>query len=688
MKKLFLYIVVSFAFTTATYSQNTKIAITKAIDSLRVVLKTEPADTNRTKTLNTLSIQLFTITKFDTALQCANDALTLSDKLNFKKGSDQSYRNIGKIYLRQGKLPEALKNESQAFSIAQSIDDKTGMCDALNNIGVDYYSQGKYDSALKSFTEGIEIAQEIGQKRVMGSAYSNIGNIYLMQGKYPEALKNYLQAQTVDEEIGFKVGLGDVYGNIGIVYYSEGNYPDAIDAITKSLKIEGELGNKVGTGNAYINLGDIYLIQNKNNEALENFQHALKITTEIGNKQSTEYVYNDIGAIYILLKNYPASYENSMQGLKIGHELKDNYGMGISYTNIGVFYREQKQYAIAGKYLDSAIAAGELLKNNEILRDANNAINQLDSSMGDYKGAYIAYRKFITYRDSIKNDENTKKITTEQMNYDFEQKETKLKAEQDKQNVISEEKLKRQKLITWAAGGTLGFILLLSLLLFNRSRLKQKALYQQQLNQKQKEQAIAVMETQEQERKRIAEDLHDSLGHLLSTIKINLQASSEAQKQNFKNSLELLQQASSEIHNITFNLMPLTLEEEGLIPALNELAGRITNSGNAKIILYLHEVEGLTLEKQTQFTIYRIIQEAVNNILKYAESKEINIQLLKQENQLVIMIEDDGKGFNMKEVKKGRGLKNMMARSAWLNGKLAIDSGHGHGTTITVEIPL
>jgi signal transduction histidine kinase len=205
----------------------------------------------------------------------------------------------------------------------------------------------------------------------------------------------------------------------------------------------------------------------------------------------------------------------------------------------------------------------------------------------------------------------------------------------------------------------------------------------------QKDQAVAVMETQEQERKRIAEDLHDSLGHLLSTAKLNLQTFPDSQRHLMESPLELLNQASTEIRNITFNLMPKTLEEEGLIPALKELTAKVSNACPVKVMLHVHGMENVSLEKQVQFNIYRIIQEAVNNILKHASATEVSIQLLHQDKSLTIMIEDDGKGFDTKLVKKeSRGITNITTRAQWLNGAAAFDSQPGRGTTLSIEIPL
>jgi signal transduction histidine kinase len=258
--------------------------------------------------------------------------------------------------------------------------------------------------------------------------------------------------------------------------------------------------------------------------------------------------------------------------------------------------------------------------------------------------------------------------------------------EQEKKDALQQEELKTQRMTKWFIAGGSVLLLLLSVLLFNRRHLRQKAKFQEELNRNQKEQAGAVMETQELERKRIAEDIHDSLGHLLSTVKLNLQTLKGGEQ--ITTSLNLLNQASEEIRNITFNLMPRTLEEGGLVPALNELASKVTASGVLKVNLHIHDIDKFILEKQSQFNIYRIIQEAVNNILKHANASEINIQMIGQEDHITIMIEDDGKGFTPGEKSTGRGLKNIVTRSLWLKGSLNIDSTPGKGTTITTEIPV
>jgi two-component system NarL family sensor kinase len=658
------------------------------IDSIYSVLKKSKEDTEKVNTLNALSKTLYLISKRQAADSMCREALALSEKLGFKKGVLDSYLNIGNVYFDAANYSEALNSYSQSLKIATELNNKQCMGRAAGNIGNIYFLQGKYPEALADYLQALNLWQAIDDKKGMSIAYTNIGNIYMTEGNFPEALKNQLQALKIKEDIKDKRGAGNLYGNIGSVYHDMGNYPEALKNHLQSLKICEETNNKIGEGNAYINMGNDYLAMGNFAEAIKSEQKSIEISTAINNKRGIMLAIQDIGNIYRDQHNYTQALENYSNSLKQAEELNDRYTLSMAYENIGFVLTRQNKYKEAAIYLDSALNLSKETGDKTNIRDSYTFRAMLDSATGNYKAAMDDYKNSIVYRDSLKNEENTRKITTEQMNYEFDKKQAADKLEQDKKDLINTEKLEKQKLLTWSAIG--GGILILAFvgLLFNRARLKQKTVYQQELNQKQKEQAVAVMETQEQERKRIAEDLHDSLGYLLSTVKLNLQASSTDPKKTAEESVKLLNQASKEIHDITFNLMPRTLEEEGLVPALRELAARTANAGAAKINLDLHDVEGMTLEKQTQFTIYRIIQEAVNNVFKYADAKEINIQLIKQDGQLTIMLEDDGKGFNVTEVKKGRGLKNMMSRSEWLNGTLNIDSGQGHGTTIILEIPV
>ena len=206
----------------------------------------------------------------------------------------------------------------------------------------------------------------------------------------------------------------------------------------------------------------------------------------------------------------------------------------------------------------------------------------------------------------------------------------------------------------------------------------------------------AVVDAQEKERKRIAEDLHDGFGQIMSAIKLNLNSLipeaddlPDEKKKTYSTLASLIDNGTHEIRSISRNLMPAFLMEDGLVEALRNLCDSTANSNT--ISLDFHStVENLDLGGATNAGIYRIFQELINNILKHSSASRVYIQLVDHGNSIVLMVEDNGIGFDVAQQTQfnGLGLKNIVARVKSMNGAINIDSMPGNGTTITAEIPI
>ncbi|WP_298316802.1 sensor histidine kinase [uncultured Aquimarina sp.] len=205
----------------------------------------------------------------------------------------------------------------------------------------------------------------------------------------------------------------------------------------------------------------------------------------------------------------------------------------------------------------------------------------------------------------------------------------------------------------------------------------------------------AMIRGQEEERRRIANDLHDRLGSILSMAKLHYQSSEEHLKnlntfeqKRYSMASALLDEACAEVRNISHNMISGILTKFGLIAALEDLTNTINGSNIINIDLIVHGFEN-RLESEIEINIYRIIQELINNVIKHANANEITIQLIFNNNGLNLMVEDDGNGFdvNNKSI-YGMGLKNVLSRVDQINGELNMDSLLGKGTTITMDIPL
>ena len=367
-------------------------------------------DSTKVKILNDLSREYILIADNENAGKYIDEAFAIAQEINYKKGIAMSYSNIGLIHNYQGNYPEALINYLASLNIFEEIRDRQRMAKLLSNIGNIYGEQGNYPEALNYYFKSLKIDEEIEDKKGIGILYSNIGIIYDLQGNYPEALKNYFAALKIAEETGDKRMVANSNNNIGITYRQQGNYPDALKNHLTSLKIREEIGDKNGVAVSNNNIGIIYEEQGNYPEALKNLFAALHIFEEIGDKRGTAMSCNSLGWIKLKMQNPEESKIWMMRGLELGEEI------------------------------------GSL----EIIKECYKGVSATDSALGNYKGAYENHKLYILYRDSLINKENIKKMTQQQLQYEFEKKEAETK-------VSTDAKLKKQKLIR--NGFVIGFFI-------------------------------------------------------------------------------------------------------------------------------------------------------------------------------------------------------------------------------------
>jgi two-component system, NarL family, sensor kinase len=661
------------------------------IDSIHAVIKASQNDTTLARAYLNF-VKLIFSSDPDTVIPTCYKVIYIADKnlpsadkaekYSYMMSKGAAYSNIGVVFYQKGNLEKAVEFLERGIKIQEEIDCKIEIANTLNTIGAIYSNSGKPDLALNYYLKSLRIANEIGKDAsdVTAFAMGNIGMVYDNLGQHKLALEYFFQSLRKQEENQDKEGIGNCLNNIATIFLKQGDYEKALEFYNKSIKVRKEVNDKSGIAQCLNNIGTLYLKKNKGEKAIEYYKKSREIYEELKQDPGIAYSIVNMAKVYNTLGDTKKALELYYEGLKLHEKVGDKKAITKCLYNISVCLLKESQPKEALEYAKRSLEISEEIKSPEGARDAYASLSEINTKLGNTAQGLDFYKKHIELRDSVLNQETRKASLKKQFQYEYEKK-----VQADR--LLQEEEMKRQKLIYWSASGTLGLALLSTALLFNRRRLKEKNKFQEQLNEQQKQQANAVMETQESERKRIAEDLHDSIGHLLSTTKLNLQTI-QGKGVPVENTLSLLNQASEEIRNITFNLMPKTLEEGGLIPALNELAVKVTNSGAVKVSLHVHDMEKFILEKQYQFNIYRIVQEAVNNILKHAEASEINIQVIGQSDHITIMVEDDGKGFDPKTIKGGRGLKNITTRSLWLKGHINIDSTPGRGTTITTEIPV
>ncbi len=351
------------------------------------------------------------------------------------------------------------------------------------------------------------------------------------------------------------------------------------------------------------------------------------------------------------------------------------------------------QYVEAEKHILDALQIASKNKIRSVERMAYKSLATLYIKSKNPK-AMEFYLKYDQLKDSIFSEESVKQIAEMQTKYDTEKKE------QDnqlltKENAVKEAVIKQQATQRNLLLLSIIAILALALLLYNRFKLKQKTLFQEELNKQQALRSKAVIDAEEKERMRIAQELHDGLGQQLSAVKLNMSSlessidlKTNEQKLMMKNALEIIDDSVKEVRSVSHSMMPNALLKSGLAAAVREFLNRISSADKLKIELEIHGLNE-RLESTMETILFRVLQEIVNNIIKHSQATKVNIQIIRHDQELTLMVEDNGIGFDISKIKSdGIGLKNIQSRIEFLNGTVDFDSQPQKGTTVIIEVPL
>ncbi len=457
MKKLLSIFILLLSFQHLCYSQKEG---QEKIDSLLHVLKTAKEDTTKVYILNALAGEFVGI-KPDTAIVFANRALTLATQLNDKPGIARAYLRLGTAILTLGNYLEALKNYSASLKISEEIRDKKGVAYAYTNLGYAYRCQGNHPEALKNYTASLKIFEEIKDTVGMADNYLWQGELFNALGNYPEALKFYFSSLKINEQRRNKEAIANCYLSIGNSFYNQGDNAEALKYYSAALKLFKDIGSKNSVARVNSSLGNVYFNQGNYSKALEEQERALKTAVETNDKWLIAFLYRSIGSIYTAQGNmlldagdktaatdkYLMAVKNHLTAMKFFEEIGDNLSIADTYYVLGINNFNLNKISEAKANFEKALKLTEEKGYKTVAEKVLGELALLNYTQGDYKKAYEHYKMHIVYRDSLVNEENTKKSVQMQMSYDFDKKESLAKADQEKKNAIMQKELQKQKLV-------------------------------------------------------------------------------------------------------------------------------------------------------------------------------------------------------------------------------------------------
>lgn len=603
--------------------------------------------------------------------------------------------------------PAAIAYLKDAYQLAKSKNLYVKMGDALTGFGQAYYRTDDLDSCLYFLKQADSLykkSNSFESKISLISSKMNMATVLRSQGNSSTALPIYLEGldslNAIKKFAGKDLKLAIAYSNIGLLFFELGQYDKALSYHRKGVEI-AEKNNLNDIRSYYLKMHFVvdFIKLKKYDSARIYLLRYEKPIKDLNQPDVLSQLYSSWGFYYAGMKQQDLALESFNNSYTYSLKSKNGFRQEQMLARIADIYKEKKDYEKSVSYFLKAYKLSLKLKDRtsdlEYLKD----LSYLNGELGHDHKAVKYYRQYILLSDSLNEVGLKKKVDEIENKYQAEKKEASIIALQ-KDNQLQKSTLDQRRtfIISLIAGCIL--LLFVASLFYknfktkNRLLLQSEKLHQQQLSELETERKLEaaefVMKGQEEERSRLAKDLHDGVGGLLSGVKLSMSNMkgnvflSEENAHSFNNVISQLDQSIAELRRVSHNMMPEALVKYGLKEALENYCENLNLSGKIKVQLQIYNMEK-RMEQNTEIVIYRIVQELLNNVIKHADAKSVLIQLSREKDRFNLTVEDDGKGFNISEHTPGAGLANIKARAEYLNGSVDIISAKGEGTSVNIE---
>ena len=545
----------------------------------------------------------------------------------------------------------AISYGRQSLALARRLHFPVGQCRSLLMLGWAFMRSGNYPIAVQTQFEARHLAERIGFIGGIIHADNALGYAYAEQGNYLAALGYYRRASARARQQHEYVLLTPILGNIGQAYQQLGQADSARRYLREGYAFDRRFHDR------HSEIGDLSLLGD----------------VEAGSGHPVE------------ARRY---YQQSIDRAR---NMLVSYALCRAWLGLSRLASQARQPDQALAYGREALRASRQGGYAKGLFEASSYLATIFSARGDHAQAYRSLAAAVATRDSLFSKAKVAQVQALAF------------GEQMRQQALDEKLLnsvaeRRQRLLL---GCLLGLALAagFAYLLLNRRQLRREVEFGQERQQLERQRAQAVLEAEETERRRIGADLHDGVGQLLTAAKLNLHALGESllpahspeQCELLNTALSVVDESFREVRNISHNLMPNALRRGGLGSAVRDFLLKTSPDGRLRFSLSMVGMDDNgRLAPEMEAVLFRVIQELVQNIVKHASATEVTLHLGRQGNELTVLVEDNGVGFESGNLDHaaGIGLKNIASRVAYLGGSVHFDGRPGHGTSVSLEIPL
>jgi signal transduction histidine kinase len=580
-------------------------------------------------------------------------------------------------------------NKAKDFAKEKSIT----ACDPYINTAFAeyYYYNNDYKNASAYALKNLDIAEKKNDDKLRAKTYNNLAAVYNHFGNYRQAIDYALKCLELSEKTKDSASFPIRNLTASNTYYNLKQYEKTILYSKRAVEYGEKFNNTYAVMMGLNNMATAYTDLHKIDSGIFFYTKQLDIAQREEDVVNTIYALINLSYNHFKIGNLPGVEKYLSMLDKVDEQMPDKKTVAEIYAAKSLGYILRKEYQPARAQLDSGIA----------IAIKENATDALGNLYNTYSKLYFTQNKIKEAEDyTYKYDSLQSALNLKELNFYTEDLETKYETQKKESQIqLQKAELHQKNTLNYILAGSAVALLLISLLSYRNYKNRQK-LQQARIDELETEKQLtateAVLKGEEQERTRLAKDLHDGLGGMLSGIKFSLSnmkgnlIMTPDNAQAFERSIDMLDSSIREMRRVAHNMMPEVLVKYGLDTALKEFCNEIDRSGVIRTSYHSMAMSKADIEQTAAVTIYRIVQELVNNAIKHAAATNVLVQTQysASEKLLSVTVEDDGKGFDKELLKKASGIgwSNIQNRVDFLKGKIDVQSGEGKGTSVLIEI--
>ncbi|MGB0429814.1 MAG: tetratricopeptide repeat-containing sensor histidine kinase [Bacteroidia bacterium] len=584
----------------------------------------------------------------DTAIQLVKLAL---DGLDQAKTSNQDIyqisfkRLLGSVLMARGQFDSAKVWLNQALSHAQKIAAKDELGEINGVLGSWYYRTRDMESAIAHWIPSLEYLERTDKNYSLGVRFTQIGNAYLMLGNAATGIEYNRKALAVDTIKKMDFMLGRIYNSLGYGYDEIKKHDSAIYFYNQAYEIGQRTNDVERMAFAKINICSAYESQKQNTQAKACLIETIQFLKDNSLQEFLVHTYSTLVNLQIST--------NQFQSALASIDSINQYLKKYPDPSISIQIPQMLSMALEGKH--------------------------------DFEGALKHFKEYIRLQDSVLEASRRLEIEDLRIAYETEKKDEALKASK-RENLLKDERNLRTRTLWIASIIALMAIMGILILAFNRRLIQRKKEIAENKVQSQLQVLKATIDGQEQERKRIAKELHDGIGQQFTAIKMAYEQLAEKVDTKAEKMSSLIEHAAQDVRTLSHQMMPRVLQEVGVEPAIRDLVEAL-QTPDGPTLTFTSRNMNYRLSEQQEINLYRICQELLNNAFKHANASEIEIMLYTADRNILLVIDDNGIGAN-KENLKGHGYMNINSRVEAMGASYTVQTALGKGYTFTLKLPL